>query len=172
MKIRPESKQEYDSICRLVQTAFKTARVSGGTEADMVKNIRGSEKYVPELALVAEMDGKLIGYIMLSETTVSNGINTAVALNLGPVCSLVEHRNKGIGGELIKSAILKAKEMGYASVFLAGDCKYYNRFGFVPASKYGIKCQLDVPEELLDCIMALELVPGALNGMTSVILST
>jgi putative acetyltransferase len=42
-----------------------------------------------------------------------------------------------------------------------GHPEYYPRFGFVPASKYGIKCEYDVPDAVF---MAIELREGALQG--------
>ena len=135
----------------------------------MVIGVRNSSKYIPELALVAEKDGEIIGYIILSKTSIKSADKEFPALNLGPVCTLLEERNRKIGGELIKTVLAKAKEMGHTAVFLAGNKDYYSRFGFVPASKFGIKCQHNVPDELLDNIMVLELIPNALKGITGTV---
>ena len=32
-------------------------------------------------------------------------------------------------------------------VVVLGDPEYYTRFGFVPASRYGLRCEWDVPDE-------------------------
>lgn len=41
-----------------------------------------------------------------------------------------------------------------------GHPGYYPRFGFVPAARFGLRCEYEVPEE---AFMALELRPGALQ---------
>lgn len=167
--IRKETEGDFEQIHAFVETAFLTANVSGGEERAMVESIHGSDKYIPELSLIAEQDGQIVGYIMLSKTQIDDGKNTHECLNLGPVCSSEGLRNHGIGGMLIKEAINTAREMGFSSVFLAGDRNYYGRFGFVPASQYNIRCQHDVPTELQDNIMALELTPNALEGISGTV---
>ncbi|MBD3109623.1 N-acetyltransferase [Bacillus sp. AGMB 02131] len=169
IQIHEETEANYAEIPDFVGQAFKTARVTGGEERDMVVRIHKSDRFIPELSLVAETNGELVGYIMLSKTKVTSGNHVHEALLLGPVCTKVEMRNHGLGRELIKKSLIIAKNMGFTSVFLAGDRHYYSRFGFVPASKYGIKCQYDIPAELLDNIMALELFPGALAGVSGVV---
>lgn len=42
---------------------------------------------------------------------------------------------------------------------LDGHAEYYPRFEFAPASRWGIKCPFEVPDE---AFMALELQPNAL----------
>lgn len=169
MQIRQQTETDYAEILDFIEHAFQTARVTGGEEREMVVRIHKSDRFIPELSLIAEINGELIGYIMLSKTTVTNGDQLHEALLLGPVCTKEEVRNQGIGGQLIKKALQVAESIGFTSVFLAGDRHYYRRFGFVPASKYGIKCQYEIPAELLDNIMALELVPGALDGVNGVV---
>lgn len=45
-------------------------------------------------------------------------------------------------------------------VVVLGHPQYYPKFGFVPAIRFGLRCEYDVPEE---AFMALELEPGALG---------
>ena len=54
-------------------------------------------------------------------------------------------------------------ESGYGNVVVLGHPTYYPRFGFVPARLYGIRFELDVPDE---AFMVLEFEPGALAGCT------
>ena len=49
---------------------------------------------------------------------------------------------------------------------LLGHAKYYPRFGFTPSSRYGIRCEYDVPEEVF---MVMELQPGYLSGASGTI---
>ena len=66
MTIRPERPDEYDAIYELIRVAFRTAHRSDGTEQDYANALRAVEGYIPELALVAEQDGELIGHVMFT----------------------------------------------------------------------------------------------------------
>ena len=61
MTIRKAAQEDHPSIYHLVRTAFATARVSDGTEQDFVLELRRRDTYRPELELVAEENGQLIG---------------------------------------------------------------------------------------------------------------
>ena len=49
----------------------------------------------------------------------------------------------------------------YTSIIVLGHSDYYPRFGFVPASTFGIKPPFEVPDT---AFMALELLPNSLKG--------
>ena len=50
--------------------------------------------------------------------------------------------------------------------FVPGHANYYPRFGFLPAGQFGIKAPFDVPPGVF---MALELMPGALEGVSGTV---
>lgn len=163
MVIRRETPEEYSQIYDLVKVAFQTAKVTNGKEQDFVNKLRSNGNYIPELALVAEENGKLIGHIMLTKTYIVNGGNKFEALLLAPISVALECRNRGVGSNLIKESFKLAKEMGYMSVLLVGDPAYYHRFGFKAAVNFGIKHIHNIPDEN---VMACELVPDALYGIS------
>ncbi len=72
MIIRQATEADYDGIHGLVQKAFETAKVSSGTEQDFVRELRQG-RHIPELELVAEDGGALIGHVMLTGVTVRDG---------------------------------------------------------------------------------------------------
>lgn len=84
MVIRKERQEEFHQIYDLVKTAFQTAKVSNGKEQDFVDQLRSGGGYIPELALVAEEDGKLIGHIMLTEMYITDGSKKFKSLLLAP----------------------------------------------------------------------------------------
>ena len=49
-------------------------------------------------------------------------------------------QKQGVGSELIKKGIAKAKELGFDSIIVLGHKDYYPKFGFERASKWNIKC--------------------------------
>ncbi len=169
MIIRQEKVNDYQTIYKLVKTAFETAKVKDGNEQDFVNVLRNSDKYIPELALVAEKDNQIIGHIMLTKTYVENGSCKFEALLLAPVSVMLEYRKQGIGTNLIRTSMEIARDMGFKAIFLAGDPMYYHRFGFVPTMQFNIKCSLEIPEDLYENIMACELVPQGLDGVSGVV---
>jgi len=160
MIIRRERPEEFPQIYDLVKIAFQTAKVSDGKEQDFVNQLRSGGSYIPELAMVAEENGKLIGHIMLSKAHIVNGTNKFEVIYVAPLSVVLEFRNKGIGSGLIKESFKLAKEMGYTSVLLVGDPAYYHRFGFKSAVTFSIKHMHEIPDEN---VMACELVPNALK---------
>jgi len=67
----------------------------------------------------------------------------------------------GIGSKLIEYGIKAAKKAGYGSIIVLGHSDYYPRFGFVPASTFGINPPFEVPDGVF---MALELLQSSLKG--------
>jgi putative acetyltransferase len=165
MIIRKESEEEFNQIYDLVKIAFQTAKVSSGDEQNFVNKLRASGNYIPELALVVEENGKLIGHMMLTRAYIINDDRRHEVLYLAPISVALEHRSKGIGSELIKESFRLARNMGHTAVVLVGDPAYYHRFGFKSAITFGIKPKMEIPDEY---VMACELVPGALNGISGV----
>lgn len=166
MVIRRETPEEFSQIYDLVKAAFETAKVSNGKEQDFVNQLRSGGNYIPELALVAEEEGHLIGHIMLTETYFINSGNRVQTLLLAPVSVVLEYRNRGVGSDLIREGLRLAREMGHTSVILVGDPGYYHRFGFKSSVDFGIKNTNDIPDEY---VMACELVPGALDGISGTV---
>ena len=79
---------------------------------------------------------------------------------------LPKFQKKGIGGSLIIEGLKKAKELGYKSVIVLGHKEYYPKFGFKKASKWGIVCPFEVPDEYF---MAIELTAETLSEKTGTV---
>lgn len=69
--VRQITKADYSTVYNLIKTAFETAEHRDGDEQDFAVNLRNGENYIPELDLVAEMEGSLIGHIMFTKTYVT-----------------------------------------------------------------------------------------------------
>ena len=103
---------------------------------------------------------------MLTKAKINNGDMSVETLALAPVSVIPEYQGKGIGSKLINVALESARRLGYKSVIVLGHDKYYPKFGFVPASKYGIKAPFDVPDE---AFMVKELNDGSLIGVSGIV---
>lgn len=143
IEIRKEQKSDYEEVYNLVKTAFEKAKESDGNEQDLVVDLRNSDNFVPELSLVAKKDDKIVGYILFTKIQIGKYEELALA----PLAVLPEYQRQGIGSKLIKEGHKIAKEMGYHYVVVLGSDKYYPKFGYEKASKYGIKPPFDVPDE-------------------------
>jgi putative acetyltransferase len=87
-------------------------------------------------------------------------------MGLAPMAVALEWQGKVVGSELVKEGLKRCKEMGSAAVVVLGHPTYYPRFGFVPASRFGINSEYDAPD---DAFMALELVAESLEGKTGLV---
>lgn len=166
MLIRQENEAEFPAVYELVKTAFQTAKVSNGDEQNFVHRLRASGNYIPELALVAEEGGDLIGHVMLTKTSVETENGQHSLLLLAPVSVVLERRNQAIGAKLIEEAFRIAREHGHGAVVVVGDPAYYQRFGFRPSVAFGIANTNQIPDQY---VMACELIPGALQNVCGTI---
>ena len=125
------------------------------------------ERRAPALSLVAHAEDRLVGTVRLWPVAVAGLADTGrAALLLGPLAVHPDCRRRGIGAALMRRAIRAARLAGHAAVLLVGDAAYYGRFGFSTAKTAALAMPGPfAPERLL----ALELVPGALDGAHGVI---
>jgi putative acetyltransferase len=90
------------------------------------------------LSLVAEDDaGAVVGHTMLSRGWIDATPRLAEVLILSPLSVDPPVQGRGIGGELVRAALAGAESLGVPAVFLEGDPRYYQRFGFVAGATRG-----------------------------------
>lgn len=160
--VRPERESDYPSVRDVVRLAFRDVEESDHTEHLLVERLRRPGSYMPELSLVAEVGGRIVGHILLSEVKIVAEGRVCRALAVAPLSVLPGFQGKGIGGMLIREAHRRAAESGYGAALLLGHKDYYPRFGYRKASLVGIRFPFDAPDE---CCMVAELVAGGLDGV-------
>jgi putative acetyltransferase len=131
LTIRPETGHDHRAIAEVTAAAFGKQR-----EARIVEAIRRSDAFVAELSLVAELEGAVVGHVILSY--VQLGDDSRRVLELGPMSVAPERQRNGIGSALVEEALRRADERGEPLVLVLGHPTYYPRFGFRPASELGI----------------------------------
>lgn len=134
--IRPESPDDVEAIRHVVAAAFGSQ-----VQARLVDRIRASPEYVPEMALVAEADGEIIGHVMVSYAVIRNDSDQRISM-LSPLAVLPEFQRTGIGSALVRAALAAAEAHGEPMVILEGSPEYYGRLGFEHSVKYGIEIHL------------------------------
>jgi predicted N-acetyltransferase YhbS len=117
------------------------------------------------LAFVAkDAAGIVVGTVRLWDVVAGEG--GPAALLLGPLAVDPALKSAGVGSALMRHAIAEARRLGHGAILLVGDAPYYARFGF-SAEKTG-RLAMPGPYER-HRFLALELVPGALDGACGVL---
>ena len=136
--LRPELPGEFHKMEQLVRDAFWDKFSPGCCEHLVVHRMRTAPAVLPDLCLAAERDGELAGGIWYARAALrqADGTETEV-YTMGPVAVRPDLQGKGIGGELIRRT-LELAEKRCRAVVIYGNPAYYRRFGFLPASEFGI----------------------------------
>ena len=128
MIVRRERPQDERALAALIDAAF------GDTEtSEFTARIRASPGYVPELTFVADDDGALVGFTMLSYV----GAGGRDVLILTPMAVRPDRQRAGIGKQVVRAAIVAAEARGEPVVLVEGVPSYYPQFGFVSAARLG-----------------------------------
>ena len=159
IRIRLEEPEDIPFVHAINEQAFEQP-----AEADIVDKLRLS---CPEaISLVAVDEGRVVGHIFFSPATVDKGERTVEGLGLAPMAVLPERQRQGIGSALVEHGLKILRERSCPFIIVVGHPEYYPRFGFEPASKYGLKCQWEgVPDE---AFMVLVFDEQALKGISGV----
>lgn len=144
LAIKSELPQHNNDVHAVIKAAFKQEN-----EVELVKQLRTSKHFIPELSMVALIDDKVVGHAMLSAAFIEKASSERIEiLALAPVAVHPDFQNKGIGKKLVNS-LLAFTEVRFGEIYrgiiVLGDNKYYSKFGFVPASQFGVcapfKCE-------------------------------
>lgn len=137
--IRSERPGDAEAIAAVTRAAFGRE-----LEARIVAAIRASDRFVPELSLVADDHGIVVGHVILSYVDLGG----RRILALGPISVAPERQRRGTGSALMREAIGRADERGEPVIVLLGHPWYYPRFGFRRASELGLEAPgEDIPDE-------------------------
>ncbi len=166
ISLRQETDTDYEAVFKVIEEAFSEVVDSDNKEHFLVERLRNSEAFIPELSIIAESDGSIIGHILLTRIQITNDDESFSSLALAPVSVLPAFQKKGIGGQLIVEAHKIAKSLGHQSIVLLGHESYYPKFGYELASKYNITIPFEAPEE--NCLV-IKLVRDGLNGVSGAV---
>jgi putative acetyltransferase len=137
--VEPEQPADHAAIRAVVLAAF----VDQPAVADLVDLIRASADYVPELALLARVDGAVAGFVMLSHAElVSESGSRRRVLTLSPLAVAPAVQGRGVGSALVRAGLAEAERLGEPLVTLEGSPRYYPRFGFRDSRELGISIAL------------------------------
>jgi putative acetyltransferase len=174
--LRPERPEDSAAIREVHRQAF-----GGDTEGGIVEAVRaadaaalsmvavdrpGPEGAGPE-GLEPGAAGQVVAHILYTRVTVAAEDGGQISLlGLAPVAVLPSHQNQGIGTTLIEASLEQLRAEGHSGVVVVGLPDYYPRFGFIPGSRWELRWEVDVPEEVF---MVAELSPGSLACVHGVV---
>ena len=160
--IRPERESDYQQVEDIIRQAFYNLYTPGCTEHYLAHIIRPHPDFLPELDLVLELDGRVVGNIMYTKSTlVDEAGEEKGILTFGPVCIRPGLQRRGYGRLLMEESFRRASAMGYEAVVIFGDPNNYVGRGFQSCKKHGVHLEDGTyPAAML----VKELEPGTLAG--------
>ena len=154
--IRPERADDLARVREVNLTAFET-----DLEANLVEALRAQARPLVSLVAVSDdADDIIVGHILFSPVTLSSQPDLPI-MGLAPMAVVPTRQRQGIGSDLVRAGIDACRDTGCVAVVVLGHAEYYPRFGFVPAARFELVSEYDVPD---DVFMAMELTAGVLRG--------
>lgn len=154
----PVRREENSAEDRSAIRAIHSAAFGRRDEADLVDALRTSGAVL--LSLVATEEDRIAGHILFTRMRVESHDGPVHAVALAPLAVLPEYQNRGIGSHLIREGLDLLCDSGERIVIVLGHPEYYPRFGFSVEKAHSLESPF--PPE---AYMALELQPGALDGV-------
>jgi putative acetyltransferase len=151
LDIRDERPGDVAAIRDVNRLAFRQDQ-----EANIVDALRSNGASL--LSLVAAAGDRVVGHIMYSAVSVEG----VVGAGLAPMAVHPEYQRQGIGSALVDAGTARLRERGCPFIVVLGHADFYPRFGFRPASSFGIRCEWDVPDEVF---MVLVLDAATMRGV-------
>ncbi|MCP4394079.1 MAG: N-acetyltransferase [Alphaproteobacteria bacterium] len=160
IEIRREKPDDIDAIRAINLHAFENP-----AEANLIDKLR--EECEDFESFVAVKDGDIVGHLLLTAAYIEHD-NGEVTLGWGlaPMGILPILQKKGVGSKLIEVALTEIQEdKDHSFIIVLGHKSFYSKFGFVPASMFGVKAEwAGVPDEAF-MIMKLKSPKRPLAGI-------
>ena len=79
MYIKQEQASDITAVDQVIKKAFAPLPYSDHQEHLLVRRLRQSKEFIPELSLVAELDGQIVGHILFTKAQVNHTTVSALA---------------------------------------------------------------------------------------------
>lgn len=150
IRIRREQPEDYQAVEKMTRDAFWNLHVPGCSEHYLAHALRGHPDFIPELDLVAERDGQVVGNIMYTKAWLEDEAgNRKEILTFGPFSVAPEVQRQGIGKQLMEASFRVAAELGYDTVVIFGHPGNYVSSGFKNCARYRISLEGIYPTAML-----------------------
>ena len=139
LTVRQETEKDYKTVENLTREAFWNVYRPGCLEHYVLNRFRTREEFIPQLSLVLEKEGEIIGHIMYAKAEIMADDGKIIPImTFGPFSIHPQHRGNGYGAYLLNFSMEKAKDMGTKAIAITGDVNLYGKFGFEIAKTKGI----------------------------------
>lgn len=160
--IRNETKSDYAITEYITREAFWNIYAPGCDEHYLVHIMREHEDFIPELDLVVEWNGQIVGNIMYTKSKlIGEAGKEKRTLTFGPVSILPEFQRRGIGKRLLEYSFEKALELGYDTIVIYGNPYNYVSRGFKSCKKFNVCIE---NEWFPTALLVKELKPNVFDG--------
>ena len=162
LTIRNETLADRQAVEAVTRRAFYNIYAPGCTEHYLVRTMRDHPDFIPELDFVAELDGRVIGNVMYTRASLTDGAGAVKGvLTFGPVSIAPEHQRRGYGRQLLEHSFRRAEGLGWDVIVIFGSPANYVGRGFKSCKKFNV-C-LD-SGRFPSAMLVKELREGALDG--------
>ena len=156
MRVRPERDADHAAVAALTTLAFGQP-----AEAALIARLRAAGRATVSLVADDPVHG-VVGHILFSPVRLDPEPSPPPNwVGLAPMAVVPAHQRAGVGSALVGAGLDAVRAAGATAVVVLGHPEYYPRFGFAPASRVGLRCIYDAPDE---AFMARELVVGGFTG--------
>ncbi|MBO4457698.1 MAG: N-acetyltransferase [Butyrivibrio sp.] len=152
--VRAETPADYKDTELMAMRSFFNKYEPAASEHFLIRIVRESEDYIPEISRIAEYNGRIVGAVYYTKAWIVDGDVRHEIATFGPLAVEPTLEGNDIGGILMRETIRLAKEAGIKGIALMGEPNYYPRFGFERGAKYGLT---DPEGNVFDELMCLPL---------------
>ena len=166
---RREEEKDWWAVENLVRESFWNVYRPGCLEHYVLRHLRNDPAFVPELDILMEKDGELIGQNMFMRARIQADDGREIPImTMGPICVAPAYKRQGFGKQLLDYSLERAAELGCPALCFEGNILFYGKSGFTYARNFGLRYH-DLPEGADDSFfLCRELIPGYLSGVTGV----
>jgi len=162
--IRRERPEDYAYVENMTREAFWNVYRPGCSEHYLLHTYRDDPDFIPELDLVMELDGQIIGHVMYVRSQIKADDGRVIPIvTFGPISIAPEWQKKGYGKRLVEQSMQRAAQWGAGAVAITGSNVFYGKCGFVIAHTRGIRYENNPTAPYF---LIAELKPGFLDGIT------
>ncbi len=156
-EIRAQAPGELATVVEVNQLAFGRP-----DEGELVRRL--VEDCPDVISLVAVVEGAVVGHILFSPIVLQcDDASELPGMALAPMAVLPDWQMRGIGMQLVNAGLAATYRSQCPFVVVLGHPTYYPRFGFERASRYGVRCPWEAPDE---AFMVIAADPDALHPGT------
>ena len=156
--VRDEQPGDAPAIRRVLEAAFPTA-----VEADLVDKLRRT--CPAPLSLVGVEEEQVVAHLLFTPVDIASDAGSVGGLGLGPLAVAPARQRAGIGTRLVVEGLERLRPLRAPFVVVLGHPEYYPRFGFVPASRHGVRSEWEVADEVFMILVLDSSVADALAGV-------